>query len=366
MLQVITTTDVGGAETHLLSLCQGLVAVGHRVHVIYLKGRGTLNSAFADLGIHPEKIPLERPAQLPACVYRLYRHLKRHRYSVVHTHLLKSNFAGSIASHLAGNPHVVASKHNDEWQLLNPVIARLHRYSSKLDQSVICASRHILEHTVRHGGVDRTKCRTLHYGVEDLPGAVDEPSLRTELNLGDSVSLIVCVARLVPRKGHVHLLDALATVLEKRADVRLVIVGDGPTRRDLERCCGDRGLTPHVVFLGQRLDVPRILRGSDVFVLPSEAEGFGRVILEAMAATKPVVASRVGGIQEIVVHGETGFLVSPRNPRELAERLLELLDDPQRAAELGHAGRRRLLEHFSMQSMMDETLAIYRAVARGG
>jgi glycosyltransferase involved in cell wall biosynthesis len=366
ILQVITTIDVGGAEAHVLSLCRGLVAEGHRVHVVYLKGRGTLHAEFSQLGIHPEKIPLERYTQLPACVYRLYRHLERHRYSVVHTHLLKANFTGAIASHLAGNPRIVASKHNDEPQLLHPVVARLHRFSSRLDRTVICASRHILEHVVRRGGVERGKCQTVHYGIDDPSEAAGGSSMRAELRLEDSTAVIACVARLVPRKGHLHLFDALGQVLEQRTDVRLLVVGDGPARDDLERGCRQRGLTQHVLFLGQRLDVPRILRCIDVFVLPSEAEGFGRVILEAMAAGQPVVASRVGGIPEIVVHGETGFLVSPRQPGELAERILALLDDRERAAELGRAGRLRVREHFSMQSMMDQTLAIYRAVAGDG
>ncbi len=366
VLQVITTIDVGGAETHLLSLCRGLVGDGHRVHVVYLKGAGTLHPAFAQLGIRPEKMALERPAQLPACVFRLYRHLRRHRYSLVHTHLLKANFAGSIASRMAGNPRVLASKHNDEPQLLQPLIARLHRYSSKLDRGVICISRHVLEHTVRHGGVDPRKCHVVHYGVEEAAAAADEGSLRAELGLGASTPVIACVARLVPRKGHVHLLAAMEKIVDERRDAHLGIVGDGPERTDRERRCRERGLEAHVHFLGERLDVPRLLGQIDVFVLASEAEGLGRVILEAMAAGKPVVASRVGGIPEMVVDGETGFLVTPGDSRELAERILAILADRERAAEFGRAGRRRVEQRFSMRSMMDQTLAIYRAVATDG
>ncbi len=364
MLQIITTIDVGGAETHLLSLCRGLVAGGHRVDVIYLKGAGALHPAFAALGIGPQKVALEHGAQLPACVYGLSRHLRRRRYDVVHTHLLKANFVGAIASRLAGNSRVVASKHNDEPQLLDPVIARLHRYSSRLDRRVICISDHILEHTVRYGGVERSKCHTLHYGVEDPPPSDEGGTLDAELNLG-GMAVIACVARLVPRKGHVHLLAALASVLERRSDVRLLIVGDGPARPDLERLCRERGVSSHVTFLGTRLDVPRILQRSTLLVLPSEAEGLGRVILEAMAAGKPVVASRVGGIPEMVVHGETGFLVAPGDANALGERMLELLADRERAAALGRAGRRRMEQQFSLAAMMKGTLAIYRSVAQG-
>lgn len=375
ILQVITTIDVGGAETHLLSLCRGLVAAGHRVDVIYLKGRGTLRAEFAALGISPRKVPLERYAQFAGCVYELGRQLARHRYSVVHTHLLKANFTTAVASYLARNPRLVASKHNDEPQLLQPVVARLHRVSSQRDRTVICASRHILEHVVRHGGVERDKCRIVHYGIDDAreiggDGAGDShppaDCLRAELGCEQpDAAVLGCVARLVPRKGHLHLFEALAQVLGKRTDVHLLVVGDGPGRDDLERACRQRGLTGHVHFLGERRDVPRILRCIDLFVLPSESEGFGRVILEAMAAGQPVVASRTGGIPEIVVDGETGFLVTPRQPAELAARILALLDDRPRAAAFGRAGQHRVREHFSQQAMMDQTLAIYRAVADG-
>lgn len=349
---------------HLLSLCRGLVKRGHEVDVVYLKGNGTLRGEFEKLGVSTTKIRLEAPADLPACLHRLRAHVRCGPYAVVHTHLLKANFMGSIASRLAGIPRLVASKHNDEPQLRNPVTSWLHGCSSRLDRTIICASQHIRDHVVRHGRVQASRCETIHYGVESRDTASGRSSdLRAEVRAGPATFLIACVARLIARKGHRHLLDALPRILDRERDLRLLIVGDGPVRADLEAHSRSRGLEPYVVFTGQRLDVPQILDQVDLFVLPSEAEGFGLVLLEAMAAGKPAIASDVGGMKEVVVHGETGFLVPAGSPPALADSILRLVTDRELATRMGERGRRRQRETFSVDAMVERILDVYRRAA---
>ncbi|MGH7900065.1 MAG: glycosyltransferase, partial [Candidatus Binatia bacterium] len=305
ILQIITTIDVGGAEMHLLSLCRGLIDRGHRVDVVYLKGRGTLRPDFERLGVAVEKVPLETLAEVASCVAGIARRVRRGRYAAVHTHLLKANFVGSLGSRLAGNPVVVASKHNDEPALGRPLIALLHGYASRLDRVIVCASQHVADYVQRFGGVARSRCEIVRYGVANVDRNHVLGGLRAELGIDEHSRLVACVARLVRRKGHRHLLDALPRILERAPDVRLLIVGAGPVRADLERQSRTGAVAEHVVFTGERSDVASILRQVDVVTLPSEGEGLGRVLLEAMAAGKPVVASDVGGIPEIVVDGET-------------------------------------------------------------
>jgi glycosyltransferase involved in cell wall biosynthesis len=361
ILQIITTIDVGGAERHLLSLCSGLVSRGHRVDVGFLKGNGALRGEFERIGVNTERFALESPADVLSCVRQLHRHLKGHRYSVVHTHLLKANFVGGIAGRLAGIRCVVASKHNDEPQLRKPWIAQLHKHSSRLDRRIICSSRHILDHMVRFGGVEASRCDVVYYGIEAARGEDDRAiDLRAEVGADRPTFLIACVARLIPRKGHRHLLEAMSKVVALHGDVRLLVVGAGSIREDLENRCRRGGLQEYVVFTGERMDVPAILHDVDVLVLPSEAEGLGLVLLEAMAAGKPVVASAVGGIPEIVIDGETGFLVQPGSPGALAERICSLLEDPQLAARMGEHGLQRQRRMFSADSMVERILDVYR------
>jgi len=170
------------------------------------------------------------------------------------------------------------------------------------------------------------------------------------------------VGRLTEQKGHTYLLDAFAQVMRVLPAARLLVIGDGELRPTLERRATRLGLHGSVIFTGRREDVPRLMMALDVLALPSLWEGFGLVLLEAMAAGKPIVASRVSAIPEIVADGETGLLVPPRDVKALAQALLALLHDPQRATEMGRRGRLRLEQEFTVERMVSQTEAAYEKV----
>ncbi len=182
---------------------------------------------------------------------------------------------------------------------------------------------------VEVGGVDPRKSATVYYGIDAGAFATAAPAgLRHQLGIAPETVVVVCVARLIRRKGHPVLLEALREVIGRVAEpVCLWIVGKGPTLGDLRRRAAELELDDRVHFLGERHDVPAILREADVFVLASEAEGLGLVLLEAMAASLSVVATRAGGMPEIVADGETGLLVSAGAPSELAAVLGRLCSD---------------------------------------
>jgi glycosyltransferase involved in cell wall biosynthesis len=230
--------------------------------------------------------------------------------------------------------------------------------------------------------------RTLRNGIvvpERRPGGGDRDRLRTELGVGPGDRAIATVGRLdEPKKGLAVLLRAVARLardmqgMDGGPSFRLVMVGEGPARQALEALTRAHEIGHLVRFAGERRDVGDLLPAFDLFAQPSLWEGFGVTVLEAMAAGLPVVASRVGGIPEIVRDGETGLLVPAGDADALAAALLRLLEDPGLAALMGRAGRARLEEQFGIDRMVDETAALYRellsrrrragpgAAARGG
>ena len=191
-----------------------------------------------------------------------------------------------------------------------------------------------------------------------LPRRAGAPSLQA-LGIPDGAPVVGNVAALTGHKDHATLLEAAGIVLRRRPEARFVIVGEGPLRRELEARVREGGLAGRVVFAGFRDDVDRLLPAFDVFCLSSHLEGLGTSLLDAMAFGRPVVATAAGGIPEAVEDGSTGVVVPVRDPVALAQALLALLDDPDRRRRLGAAGRKRFLERFTADRMVEETLRVY-------
>jgi glycosyltransferase involved in cell wall biosynthesis len=208
------------------------------------------------------------------------------------------------------------------------------------------------------------KVVTIHNGIDLLrvvaPSWHEVAALRRELDLDDDVAVVAAVARLHPEKGLEYLFRALPALLAATGGrLRLLVAGDGPFREVYEREVAALGVQAVVRFLGFRTDVTRIFAASDVVVLPSVAEAFGLVLAEAMAMQRAVVATRVGGIPEIVEDGVTGILVPAASPGALADAILSLLHDPARRMRLGEAGRRRVVESFRFETMMERYESLY-------
>ncbi len=212
----------------------------------------------------------------------------------------------------------------------------------------------------------------LPHGVdlEAFKPNVDARQTRRELGLSESDRVVVVVSRLVPGKGHDDLLRAAPQVLQRVPNARFVIVGDCPPGQtggitdDLKHLAKELHLTGAVVFTGWRDDIPAMMQMADVVALPSHSEGLGRVLLEAMAFGKPTVGTRVGGIPNVIVNGETGLLVSPKDPPALAEALLQLLCDSSKAQQMGQAGRRRVEEVFEMRCLARRWEAFYEGLLK--
>ncbi len=210
-------------------------------------------------------------------------------------------------------------------------------------------------------GIDPNRIVTVYEGIDlHRVQAEEAANIHAEFWLPTNAPLVGAVAALTQEKGHRYLIDAAALVVREVPDARFVILGEGELRTSLERQIKELHLDKHVLLPGFRADILSFIKSFDVFVMSSLFEGLGTSLLDAMALSKPTVASDTGGIPEVVSHGETGLLVPPRDAKELAAAISKLLKDPERRDRMGRAGLERVKRLFSAEEMVEKTLDVYR------
>lgn len=356
-VHVCKVKAVAGAETHLLMLLPALAARGIDVRLIVLEDPGHTVDGFCDAlssrGIAVERMRAPRRVD-PRLARDLTRRVRALAPDVLHTHLVHADLYGLLVAWRPGIA-AISSRHDNNPFRRRPVVRWLNRQAVRRADRVIAISRAVAEFVVTVEGADPSRVAVVPYGLDPQDVAAPPGS-----DLAGRRAVIGFVGRLEEQKGVDVLLDAVARLRSRHAPARLRIVGDGSLRRRLEDRAARLGLGAAVEFAGWIPNAAATMAHCDVVAVPSRWEGFGLVALEAMAAGKPVVASGVDGLREIVVHGETGLLVPPGNIGALAAALEEVLIDPGRAARFGAAGRRRLLAEFTVGRMVDATLEVYR------
>ena len=365
VLHVITSLHRGGAQRHLHILMAGQRAAGWSVDLAYLKDPYLVNQF---QGVARRVIDLRAGAAVsPLVIPRLIQLIRAEQYDVIHTHLLKADAYGAIAACLAGGAVLISSKHNDEAVLRRPLVGPVHGWLSRLTDRVIVLSEHVGRYMRDLGHVPSGRLRRVYYGITPDAGAAKaaaRPAVRTEFGVPAEAPLLLTVGRLDPQKGHLDLIGALRRVVAALPSVHLVIAGapqqaSAAYEQALRATTAAPELATRVHWAGHRDDVPALLAACDIVVQPSHWEGFGLVLVEAMAARRPVVATAVSAIPEVVRDGETGLLVPPHDPDALARALLQLCGDPEHRTRLGAAGAARVQSHFTAERMVRETLAVY-------
>lgn len=364
VLQVITSLNRGGAENHLLALMTHADRHAFDFEVAILSGEGELVPAFRDAGI-PVHFLGARSRFDPLALRRLTRLLRTGHYDIVHSHLFRADiYAGLAVAQLGENrPPLVSTRHNDDRFFLNPFVGIIHYMMSSRQDLIIAISDHIARFTVSRGVRYPERVRRVYHGLEPpvtLALEREGQRIRKELGLASEDFVVGNVGRLAPQKGQRHLIGAMPALLERVPRAHAVIAGSGHLEDYLRDLAAEVGVAERVHVLGPRKDVPALMHAIDVFAMPSIWEGFGLVLLEAMAAGRPIVASRVATIPEVVLDGETGLLVPPGDPLALAEAVARLANDPDFATQLGEAGRARLRRHFSIDKMVGDTELLYR------
>jgi len=284
--------------------------------------------------------------------------LIKHNVDVLHSHGYKSD----LSAYLAAWPkrvRLVATSHNWPSKRLNMrAYAALDRLILKRFDKIVVVSDVVLA-ALRRSGVAPTKISTIFNGVDVELFSTAMPTLRSEL-VPEDHSVVGFVGRLVPDKGGESFLRAARGVVDRHPKTTFVLVGDGPSRGDLEKLANDLGIGAHVKFAGTRNDMPGVYPSLDMLVLPSLVESMPMCLLEAMASGKPVIATRTGAIPKVVISGKTGLLVEPKDVNGICEAIVRLLADRELASRLAENGRLHVRQKFSAQSMAQSYLDQYR------
>src|SRR5688572_28066450 len=357
-LHVDTARSWRGGQNQVLVTVLGLRALGHRT-VLVAHPTGELRRR-AEEGL--DLIPLAPRAEMDlAAAWRLSRVLKQLKPDIVHAHDPHGVAMASIAlsmSTMPKLPRLVASRRVD----FHMRQSALSRWKYRQVDCFICASDAIRKIVVSDG-IPRRRTVTVHEGIDlGRVAAAPRAELHQELWLPHEAPLVGNVAALVPHKGQRHLVDAAQLVLPQHPDARFIIAGEGELRGALEQQIRQHHLEKHVMLAGFRADILSLHKAFDVFVMSSVTEGLGTSLLDAMACGKPVVATTVGGIPEVVVHDETGLLVPPRDPPAMAAAIVRLLADSGLRQQMGEAGLARVRTHFSAETMVQNTLRVYQQV----
>jgi len=358
--------DVAGGQMVALQLARAARARGDRV-LFLSPTRGPFTELVEREGVAVHHVDVARTYRAGGA-FRLVRLLRRERVDILHTHTaLAANVLSRVAGRVAGVAvvsHLHIENHFRPNRLARAVHRALDNASARLAARVLAVSQATKDSLVAQG-YPAALVEVVHNGIDvDAEAARRGHDLRAQLGIEDGATLVGEVARLCDVKGQRELIEAAALV----PGLHVALVGDdieqgGAYRRGLESLARERGVAGRTHFLGYRADAGEIVDQLDVLVLPSWIEGLPVVVLEAMAHAKPVVATPVGGTAELVVDGETGVLVPPRDPAKLAEALARLAADGDEAHTMGAAGRARVEREFSEAAMARRVLEVYDAVA---
>ncbi len=367
VLQFIGSFHQGGSERQAVQLSRLLHEEGSwNVLVACLDAEGSLRQEIEQLDISeiPEfKLKSFYDANFLRQINACAKFIKQNKINVVHTHDFYTNIFGMFAATLARVPVRIASKRETVSKTKNQLLIerQAFRFAHKILANAEAVKRFLIK-----TGVSAEKIITIHNGL-DLERLTPSPNLKREdilrelgLPTDEKIQFVTIVANLRSDvKNHQMFLQSAKKVKENFGKVAFVLAGEGELTESLKNLAKDLGIEKETYFIGRCAQVAELLSVSDVCVLSSKSEGFSNSILEYMSASKPVVATAVGGASEAIMEGETGFLVKSDDDEALAKRLIELLENPEKARKMGRKGRKLVEENFSLFAQLEKTLKLY-------
>jgi L-malate glycosyltransferase len=365
--QILHSLRVGGAEVLAARLARGL---RDRVRFLFacLDELGTLGEELRreDFPVH---VLGRRPGLDWRCAHGLARLLRREQVDVIHAHQYTPFFYGSFARLLYRRPAVIFTEHGrhfPDYPRRKRMLA--NRLLLRQEDRVIGVGEAVRQALINNEGIPAGRVEMIYNGIDLAPfgkSAPDRADARPEMGIGPNDLVIVQVARLDYLKDHATAIRTLARVVRHRPDARLVLVGEGPERDKIEDQARRSGLEPNLRLLGLRKDIARILTAADLFLLTSISEGIPLTLIEAMAAGLPVVATRVGGVGEVIEDQVTGLLAPSGDDAILAGHLLRLAEDRGLAGSMREHGRQRARGMFSEDRMLAGYSRLYKELVRG-
>jgi len=362
ILHLSSSSGPGGAETVVASVASGLHPSRYRSLVCLFRD-GWLRHHCEQLGLETHIIPINGMLDF-AWLQQFHRLLRDRRVSLIHAHEFGANTYGTLAGRLARVP-VVATVHGRGYYADRGHRRLAYRAVSRAAAMVV-VSEEVKRFVVERTGASARRVRVVYNGIRTAGSVPQEiqASLRADLGISDEERVVAAVGSLYAVKGHQYLLEAAPSVLRACPSTVFLVAGRGEREAALRAQARSLGIDSRVRFLGFRQDIPALLAMCDVFVQPSLSEGLSIAILEAMAAARPVVTTRVGGNPELVVDGETGLLVEAADAKGLASAMIRILRDPAEARRLGNNGLGRASTRFTAAAMVREYEAIYDAALR--
>ncbi len=300
--------------------------------------------------------------------FDIWRIIKKYNPLIVHTHSSKAGLMGRLAAKLAGTPIIVHTPHGHVFfGYFGPFKTKLfiifEKLASRITDKIVALTNREKKDHILFKIAEEDKFSVIYSGIElnilKESSSEEKQNLKKELGLPENSLIVGTAGRLVPVKGPEFLVKASKYIISKYPDTYFMFTGDGPLEQDLKRKALEMGISDNIIFLGWRDDLVKIISIYDIFVLPSLNEGMGRVLVEAMALGKSIVASNVGGIPDLVIHGKNGFLVPPKNPKQLAKYIQVLLEDKDKREKMGLAGK-EMAYNFTSERMVEKIANLYK------
>jgi len=368
VIHVFKITGVSGSENHLLTLLPALKNKGLDIIVIMMENPklsiGDFYQKLKSVGIKVYRVKIK--FNLSITVFRKIKNiLKTENPDIVHTHLIHGDLYGILTAKSSGVKNIISSKHNDDDFRNKFHIKYLNKFLNKRLSKVIVISEALKKFSIEIEKIRIDKIVTIRYGLDNFELRLKNENLREHLGYRDDEYIFGIIARLTEQKGHIYLLEAFKNIVKKHKKARLLIVGDGVLRKQLETIVKDDNIENFVQFLGRREDTADIYNAIDAFIHPSLWEGFGLVFLEAMSFALPVIATNVSAIPEVVEKNRTGLLVKPKNSEELFVAMEKFINDKDMAKKYGKMGKIRVKDKFNVETMVERTKEVYLKVLNG-
>ena len=363
---LITDLEPGGAENLLLEFCKYISKEEFDISVGYLKGKGGLKKIFKKAGIRVFDLNMRTRIDV-FCLLRLAGFIKSEKFDIVHTHLIDADIFGFFAAKIAGIRRIVSTKHNtDDFRKKRTIPMLLDTFVGNKVSMNIAVSNSVREFLIKYQKIKPEKIEVVYNGIniEKFLPRKNKEKAKTGLGLNPKDHVIGLIGRFEKQKGHVYLVEAASKIISDIENVHLVFLGEGSLKKSIQGEVERLKLKSQVTFLNLREDVAAVLNAMDILVLPSLWEGLGMVLLEAMAAGVPVLASDVDGIREAVVNNQTGILVPPADSGKLAEQVLALLKDEYLRCTLSKNGRDFVEEKFNINKFVNKMESIYQQLKK--
>ena len=360
LMQITHDLAIGGLQQVVVNICRSIDRENFKVSVLCLRALGEFVPDVQSLGIKVFSLPQKKRGVDYLSFLKVARILRQEKIDVIHTHNTQPFVDGTLGALLSGVKTIVHTDHARDFP-----DKRRYMFAewlmSHFAYRVVGVSEHTSANLIKYEKISPTKVITIPNGIDGSRFLIeiDRNKKRQELGIKNKGPIIGLGVRLTEQKGITYLLQAMPQVIKSFPDIILVIAGDGELKSSLQNEAKELGVTDNVLLLGARLDIPELLKLFDIYVLPSLWEGMPMVLLEAMAAGCPVVATDVGGVSKVITDGENGLLAAPEDPQQLVDGVIKLLSNSDLRQLFIENGLRKFKKKFSSDKMTQQYERLY-------